>query len=72
MLEVGWSFILWSMLYLEDWSSRSSYFIGAALFYTFSYIGVPYIDQYHSLLPISQPSKIGLVYSKTLIVKTST
>ena len=31
MLEVGWSFILWSMLYLESWSSRSSYFIGVAL-----------------------------------------
>ena len=31
-LEVGWSFILWSMLYLEDWSSRSSYFIGVALY----------------------------------------
>ena len=26
MLEVGWSFILWSMLSLEGWSS--SYFIG--------------------------------------------
>ena len=22
MLEVGWRFILWSMFYLEDWSSR--------------------------------------------------
>ena len=31
MLEVGCSFILWSMLYLEGWSSRSSYFIGVAL-----------------------------------------
>ena len=31
MLEVGWSFILWSMLYLEGWLSRSSYFIGVAL-----------------------------------------
>ena len=31
MLEVGWSFILWSMLYLEGRSSRSSYFIGVAL-----------------------------------------
>ena len=30
MLEVGWSFILWSMLYLEGWSSRSSCFIGVA------------------------------------------
>ena len=30
MLEVGWSFILWSMLYLEGWSFRSSYFIGVA------------------------------------------
>ena len=30
MLEVGWCFILWSMLYLEGWSSRSSYFIGVA------------------------------------------
>ena len=27
----GWSLILWSMLYLEGWSSRSSYFIGVAL-----------------------------------------
>ena len=34
MLEVGWSFILWSMLYLEGWSSRSSYFIGVALVVT--------------------------------------
>ena len=31
VLEDGWSFILWSMLNLEDWSSRSSYFIGVAL-----------------------------------------
>ena len=31
MLGVGWSFILWSMLFLEGWSSRSSYFIGVAL-----------------------------------------
>ena len=31
MLEVGCSFILWSMLYLEGCSSRSSYFIGVAL-----------------------------------------
>ena len=31
MLEVGWSYILWSMLYLEGWLSRSSYFIGVAL-----------------------------------------
>ena len=30
MLEMGWSFILWPMLYLKDWSSRSSYFIGVA------------------------------------------
>ena len=30
MLEVGWIFILWSMLYLEGWSS---YFIGMALLY---------------------------------------
>ena len=30
-LEVGWSFILWPMLYLEGWSPRSSYFIGVAL-----------------------------------------
>ena len=32
MLEVGWSFILCYMFYLEGWSSRSSYFIGVALF----------------------------------------
>ena len=31
MQEVGWSFIFWSVLYLEGWSSRSSYFIGVAL-----------------------------------------
>ena len=31
MLEVGWSVILWSMLYLEGLSSRSNYFIGVAL-----------------------------------------
>ena len=31
VLEVGYSFILWSMLYLEGWSSRSSYFFGVAL-----------------------------------------
>ena len=30
MLEVGWSVILWSMLYLEGWPSRSSYFISVA------------------------------------------
>ena len=30
MLEVGWSFILWSLLYLKGWSSRSRYFIGEA------------------------------------------
>ena len=30
MLEVGWSFILWSMLYMEGWSSRSSYFLSVA------------------------------------------
>ena len=30
LLEVGWSFILRSMLYLESWSSRSSYFVGVA------------------------------------------
>ena len=30
MLEVGWSFILCPKLYLEGWSSRSSYFIGVA------------------------------------------
>ena len=30
MLEVGWSFILWSMFYLDGWSSRLSYFIGEA------------------------------------------
>ena len=29
-LEVGWCVILWSILYLEGWSSRSSYFIGFA------------------------------------------
>ena len=31
MLEVGWSFILWSKPYLEFWSYTSSYFIGVAL-----------------------------------------
>ena len=31
MLEVGCSCILQSMLYLEGWSSRSSYFKGVAL-----------------------------------------
>ena len=31
MLEVGWSFILCYMFYLEGWSSRSSCFIGVAL-----------------------------------------
>ena len=31
MLEVGWNVISWSMLYLEGWSSRLSYFIGLAL-----------------------------------------
>ena len=33
MLEVGWNFILWSMLYLEGWISISSYmyFTGVAL-----------------------------------------
>ena len=30
MLEVGCSVILWSMLYLESYQSRSSYFIGVA------------------------------------------
>ena len=30
MLGIGWSFILWPMLYLEGWSFRSSYFIGVA------------------------------------------
>ena len=30
MLEVGRTFILWSMLYLKGLSSRSSYFIGVA------------------------------------------
>ena len=28
MLEVGWSFILWSNVYLERWWSKSSYVIG--------------------------------------------
>ena len=31
MLEVGWSFILWSMLYLEGWSSRSKLFYWCGL-----------------------------------------
>ena len=30
-LVVGWSFISWSMLYLEGRSSRTSYFCGVAL-----------------------------------------
>ena len=30
MLEVGWSFLLWSKLYLEGWSSRSIYFLSVA------------------------------------------
>ena len=30
MQEVGWSFILWFLLYLEGWSSRSSYFFDVA------------------------------------------
>ena len=37
MREVGWSFVLWSMLYLEGWSSRLTYFIGAALLESFSF-----------------------------------
>ena len=37
MLGIGWSFILWSMLYLEGWSFRSSYFIGVALLFHFNY-----------------------------------
>ena len=32
MLEVGLSFILWSMPYREGWLLRSSYFIGVALY----------------------------------------
>ena len=37
MLEVGWSFILFSMLYLERWSSKSSYFIGIKISRSFAY-----------------------------------
>ena len=34
-LAVGWSFILWSMLYLEGWSSRSSLFYWCGLMQLF-------------------------------------
>ena len=47
-LEVGWSFILWSMLYLDGWSSISSYFIDAALFFYSS--NLVYIVDIGSLL----------------------
>ena len=47
-LEVGWSFNLWSKLYLEGWASRSSYFIGVALFFYSS--NLVYIVDIGSLL----------------------
>ena len=35
MLEVGWSFILWSMLYLEGWSYGRIKLFGVALLTSF-------------------------------------
>ena len=71
VLEVGYSFILWSMLYLEGWSSRSSYFIGVALQYPFIYplqLSVNYTAWWYLLLVQWHPALcVGLIKSsKTL------
>ena len=68
MLEVGWSFILWSMRYLP---SRSSYFIGVAL----SYIRViltllPGKSSTNGGLNTLMMSSSSLIYCCSLLIKS--